>query len=34
MEGNEHGFRVVVVSPDDKNWIDKVLAAAATTTDK
>ena len=27
MEGDLHGFRVVVVSPDDKAWADKVLAA-------
>jgi len=27
MEGREHGFRVVVVQPDDKNWSQKVLEA-------
>jgi hypothetical protein len=27
MEGDLHGFRVVVVSPDDEAWVDKVLAA-------
>lgn len=29
MEGDEHGFRVVVVSPDDADWVAKVLAAVA-----
>ena len=27
MEGDEHGFRVVVVRPDDENWIQRVLDA-------
>ena len=27
MEGDKHGFRVVVVSPDDPAWADKVRAA-------
>lgn len=27
MEGDAHGFRVVVVSPDDADWAAKVLAA-------
>lgn len=27
MEGDEHGFRVVVVCPDDKYWTRKVLGA-------
>jgi hypothetical protein len=27
MEGREHGFRVVVVQPDDRDWTQKVLAA-------
>ena len=27
MEGDEHGFRVVVVGLDDKNWTQKVLDA-------
>lgn len=25
MEGNEHGFRVVVVGPGDEHWTEKVL---------
>lgn len=28
MEGHDHGFRVVVVRPDDKNWAQRVLDAA------
>jgi hypothetical protein len=28
LEGRRHGFRVVVVSPDDADWTRKVLAAA------
>jgi hypothetical protein len=28
-EGQEHGFRAVVVLPDDPRWADKVLLAAA-----
>jgi hypothetical protein len=27
LEGQLHGFRVVVVSPDDADWADRVLAA-------
>jgi hypothetical protein len=27
MEGREYGFRVLVVSPDDLNWTEHVLAA-------
>jgi hypothetical protein len=27
MEGERHGFRVVVLSPDDEGWAEKVLAA-------
>jgi hypothetical protein len=27
MEGREHGFRVLVVSPDDLNWTARVLDA-------
>ena len=30
MEGDEHGFRVVVVSPKDENWTQKVLNAVDT----
>jgi hypothetical protein len=26
-EGELHGFRVVVVTPDDESWAEKVLAA-------
>jgi len=29
MEGDSHGFRVVVVSPDDKYWTRRVLDAVA-----
>lgn len=29
MEGEEHGFRVVVVSPDDPRWTEKILDAVA-----
>ena len=28
LEGREHGFRVVVVAPDDEGWAEQVLAAA------
>jgi len=31
MEGDEHGFRVVVVSPDDEHWTQKVLDAVSQT---
>jgi hypothetical protein len=27
MEGAAHGFRVLVVSPDDEHWADRVLTA-------
>jgi len=27
MEGDEHGFRVVVVSPNDEDWVQRVLDA-------
>ena len=27
LEGERHGFRVVVLSPDDEGWVRKVLAA-------
>ena len=27
IEGRQHGFRVVVISPDDPLWAEKVLAA-------
>ncbi len=27
MEGDEHGFRVAVVSPQDEHWVDKILGA-------
>ena len=30
-EGQEHGFRVVVVSPTDERWVEKVLDAVAQT---
>lgn len=30
VEGNQHGFRVVVVKPEDENWTDKVLTASGT----
>lgn len=29
IEGRDHGFRVVVVNPQDENWAQKVLQAAA-----
>jgi hypothetical protein len=29
MEGDQHGFRVVVVQPEDRDWTEKVLNAAA-----
>jgi hypothetical protein len=29
MEGDEHGFRVVVVSPEDQHWTQKILQAVA-----
>lgn len=29
MEGNAHGFRVVVVRPDDAHWAERVLDAVA-----
>lgn len=29
MEGDAHGFRVAVVSPDDPHWIERVLEAVA-----
>jgi len=29
MEGQDHGFNVVVVKPDDDRWAEKVLAAIA-----
>lgn len=29
MEGETHGFRVVVVSPDDAGWAEKVLTVAS-----
>lgn len=29
IEGYDHGFRVVVVRPDDENWAQRVLDAAA-----
>lgn len=28
MEGERHGFQVVVVAPDDREWVDRVLHAA------
>ena len=31
MEGDEHGFRVVIVRPDDEHWTQKVLDAVAQT---
>lgn len=31
MEGDEHGFRVVVVSPDDEHWTEKILSAVRQT---
>jgi len=27
MEGDQHGFHVVVVTPDEQDWADKVLQA-------
>lgn len=30
MEGDEHGFRVVVIHPHDEHWTEKVLDAVAT----
>jgi hypothetical protein len=27
LEGREHGFDVVVIAPDDLDWVEKVLAA-------
>ena len=27
MEGDEHGFRVIVIQPDDQSWARKVLEA-------
>ena len=29
IEGHEHGFRVVVVRPDDENWAQRVIDAVA-----
>ena len=29
MEGNQHGFQVVIVQPEDEDWVAKVLNAAA-----
>jgi hypothetical protein len=29
IEGHDHGFRVVVVRPDDENWAQRVLDAVA-----
>jgi hypothetical protein len=31
MEGDEHGFRVVVIRPDDTHWTQKVLEAVTQT---
>ena len=31
MEGDEHGFRVVVVRPDDEHWTQRVLDAVSHT---
>ena len=28
MEGEEYGFQVVVVTPEDEQWVDRVLCAA------
>jgi hypothetical protein len=28
MEGDQHGFRVVVVQREDEDWVGKVLKAA------
>lgn len=30
MEGDELGFRVLVIHPHDEHWIEKVLEAVAT----
>jgi len=30
MEGDEHGFRVLVIHPHDEHWTEKVLDAVAT----
>lgn len=30
MEGRQHGFAVVVVAPEDRDWVGRVLAAVAT----
>ncbi len=27
MEGEQHGFQVVVVAPEDVAWVEKVLLA-------
>lgn len=32
MEGDQHGFRVVVVRPEDRDWTEKVLNAAMVVT--
>jgi hypothetical protein len=29
MEGHQHGFRVVVVRPDDEHWTERVIAAVS-----
>jgi hypothetical protein len=29
MEGEEYGFQVVVVTPEDEDWVDRVLRAAS-----
>jgi hypothetical protein len=29
IEGHEHGFRVVVVRPDDEHWVQRVIDAVA-----
>jgi hypothetical protein len=29
MEGDDHGFRVVVVRPEDQHWAEKILQAVA-----
>jgi len=29
LEGQDHGFRVVVVHPEDENWARQVLDAVA-----
>jgi hypothetical protein len=31
MEGQEHGFRVLVIDPDDERWTEKVLDAVSNT---